>query len=289
VGVAAGVAGRELMTRVRLPAGGLYPALTLSLALFTYGTATILKGSGFLAVYIAGLVLGNATLPFRSGLIRLHDALAWLSQIGMFLMLGLLVFPTRLAEVSEIGLLLALFLAVVARPVVVAACIAFFGYPPRELAYIGWVGLRGAVPIILATYPVLQGAPGAERVFDIVFFVVVVSAIIPGATVPWVTKRLAVESPEPPAPAAILEIEAFQPLRGELLSYYVDDELAVCGAALRDVPMPEGAVIALIVRGNDLVPPKGRTVFQVGDHVYVLAQPGVRPFVELLFGRPEER
>lgn len=289
VGIAAGTSGRTLLGRVRLPAGGLYPVLTLSIALLTYGAATMLHGSGFLAVYVTGLLMGNATLPFRSGLLRLHDALAWLSQIVMFLMLGLLVSPTRLADAAAIGLVLALFLAIVARPAVVVACLAPFGYPRREVAYIGWVGLRGAVPIILATFPVLQDAPGARWVFDLVFFVVVVSAIVPGATVRWVTKRLAVEATEPPAPAAILEIESFQPLSGELLSYYVDDELAVCGAALRDVPMPEGAMIALILRGNTLVPPKGRTVFQSGDHVYVLAQPGIRPFVELLFGRPEER
>ncbi|MGZ8378551.1 MAG: TrkA C-terminal domain-containing protein, partial [Gemmatirosa sp.] len=202
--------------------------------------------------------------------------------------LGLLVFPSRLGEVAGIGLGLALFLAIVARPLVVALCLApFRAYTRRDVGYVGWVGLRGAVPIILATFPVLAGAPGASRVFDVVFFIVVVNAIVPGATVPWVTRKLGLESGEPPAPRAVLEIESMQPLEGELLSFHIGAELAVAGVALRDLPFPESASVVLIVRGRELLAPKGDTELLVGDHAYVFTRPGDLPLVQLMFGRPE--
>ena len=140
------------------------------------------------------MILGNAPLPYHAGLLRVHDALAWLAQIGMFLVLGLLVFPSRLLEVAGIGLGLALVLAIVVRPAIVALCLAPFRYPWRETVYIGWVGLRGAVPIVLATYPVLVGAPGADRIFHVVFFIVVVNALVPGGTVAWATRRLGLQT-----------------------------------------------------------------------------------------------
>lgn len=200
-GFAVGYGGRWLLARVPLPASGLYPVLTLSFALLSFGASTLLGGSGFLSVYIAGILIGNGEYPHRSWILFVHDALAWLSQIAMFLMLGLLVFPSRLVPVAGIGLTIALVLALIIRPAVVAACLAGFRYRAREATYLGWVGLRGAVPVVLSTFPVLMGAPGAERLFNIVFFIVVVNAIIPGATVPWVTRRLGVErhaTPETP-------------------------------------------------------------------------------------------
>jgi cell volume regulation protein A len=288
IGIGAGLAGRALIGRLHLVTGGLYPALMLGIGLLSFGVATLAQGSGFLAVYLTGIVLGNGPLPYRAGLLRIFDALGWLSQIGMFLLLGLLVFPSRLGEMAWIGLGVALLLAIVIRPVVVALCLAAFRYPRKEVAFIGWVGLRGAVPIVLATYPVLVGAPGADRIFHLVFFIVVVGAIVPGATVAWATRRLGLESPQPPAPHAVLAIESRVPLEGELLSFYVDDALVVCGIRLDELEFPEGASVALIVRGNRLVPPKGPTTLQPGDHVYVVAQQEDRPFIQLMFGRPEE-
>ena len=291
IGVAAGILvgrlARMLVNRIRLPAGGLYPVLTLSFALFAYGVATLGFGSGFLAVYVAGMVLGDGQLPYRRSLLRVHDALAWLSQIVMFLLLGLLVFPSRLVEVAGTGLLLALAIAVVARPVVVVLCLLPFRFKPREVGYISWVGLRGAVPIILATYPILAGVPGGGRLFDLVFFIVVVNAFIPGATVAAVTRWLRLESADPPMPPAVLEIESMQPLEGELMSFYVDDALAVVGVPMSELPFPEGAAATLIVRGQQLVAPKGGTQLEPGDHVYVFARPVDRPFIQLMFGRPE--
>jgi potassium/hydrogen antiporter len=288
VGLLAGYGGRQLLGRLTLLSGGLYPVMTLSLGLLAFGVATLVHGSGFLAVYLAGLLLGNGPLPYRTGLLRVHDALAWLSQVGMFLILGLLVYPSRLLDAAEVGLGIALLLAIVIRPLVVAVCLTPFRYPSREVIYIGWVGLRGAVPIVLATYPVLVGAPGAERLFDLVFFVVVVTALVPGATVAWVTQRLGLQTKEPPAPQAVLAIESRQPLQGELMSFYIDEALVVTGMPLEDLPLPEGAAVTLIVRKNQLVPPRPGTTLQAGDHVHLIAEPEDRGFIQLMFGRPEE-
>jgi potassium/hydrogen antiporter len=288
VGAGVGYGGRYLLSRLSLPGGGLYPVMTLALGLLAFGAATLAHGSGFLAVYLAGLLLGNGPLPYRSGLLRVHDALAWLSQVGMFLILGLLVYPSRLVSVAWVGLAIALLLAVVVRPLVVAICLLPFRYPGKEVLYIGWVGLRGAVPIVLATFPVLAEAPGAGRLFDLVFFIVVANALVPGATVAWVTQKLGLQVKEPPAPQAVLAIESRQPLQGELMSFYIDEALVVAGVPLQDLEFPEGAAVTLIVRRNTLVPPRSSTILEPGDHVHVIARPEDRGFIQLMFGRPEE-
>jgi cell volume regulation protein A len=154
--------------------------------------------------------------------------------------------------------------------------------------YIGWVGLRGAVPVVLATFPVLAGVPGAERLFDLVFFIVVVNALVQGGSVAWVTQKLGLQSKEPPAPQAVLAIESRQPLLGELMSFYIDDALVVTGVPVADLPLPDGAAVALIIRGNVLVPPVPGTALQAGDHVHIIASPEDRAFIQLMFGRPEE-
>ncbi len=287
VGIGAGYAGRGAMGRLQLVTGGLYPALMLAFGFLSFGVATLIQGSGFLAVYITGIVLGNGPLPYRAGLLRVFDALAWLAQIGMFLLLGLLVFPSRLGEMAGLGLGIALLLAILIRPLVVALCLPPFRYSAQEIAFIGWVGLRGAVPIVLATFPVLVGAPGADRIFHLVFFIVVVGAIIPGGTVAWATRRLGLESTQPPAPHALLAIESRVPLDGDLMSFYIDEALVVCGLTLKELDFPEGASVALVVRGDRLVAPKGHTRLEPGDHVYLVAQEEDRAFIQLMFGRPE--
>ncbi len=288
IGTGVGLAGRWVMARTRLAAAGLYPVLTTALALVAFGAPTLVAGSGFLAVYAAAVVLGNARLPYQTGIRRVHDALAWFSQVAMFLLLGLLVYPTRLASAALPGLAIGAFLTFVARPLVVGLCLAPFRYPAREVAYVGWVGLRGAVPIILATYPVLAGAEGAGRIFDVVFFIVVVNAVVPGGTVGWVTRRLRLEAAAAPPPAAVLEIASAQPLADEIMSFYVEPASAVSGSAIADLPFPPGSAVMLIVRGTELVAAKGATTLEPGDHVYVFSPPADKPFLSLLFGREEQ-
>lgn len=190
-----GTAAARLVQRVPLPIPGLVPVVTVAFALFTFGVTTLLRGSGFLAVYLAGIALGRGSLPDRTGLLRVHDGLAWLAQVAMFLMLGLLVFPARLGAVALPATVLALVLAFVARPLVVVLCLLPFRYTWKERLYVGWVGLRGAVPIILATFPVLAQVPGGALFFDIVFFAVVVSGLLPGATVSLVSRWLRMGDP----------------------------------------------------------------------------------------------
>lgn len=288
-GIGVGYGGRWVLGRVRLAAGGLYVALMVSFALLSFGAPTVLGGSGFLSVYMAAVILGAGQLPYRSGLLRVHDALAWLAQIAMFLMLGLLVFPSRILDVALPGLILALFLTFIARPLVTAISLFPFRYPAKDVAYVGWVGLRGAVPIVLATFVILSRASGSEKIFDLVFFIVVVNAIIPGMTVGWVTRKLGLESDDPPMPRAVLDIESLQPLRETLSSFYIDEDLDLAGVAIEDIPFPESAGATLIVRGNNLIPPKPATTLAVGDHLYVFARPEDLPFIQLMFGRPEEK
>jgi len=291
VGAAAGAVigylGLRTLRRIRPPTVGLYPAITLAVAFLSFGIATVLYGSGLLSVYVTALVMGNATMPYRSGLARVHEALAWLSQIALFLMLGLLVFPSQLLPVAGVGLAAALFLAIVARPLAVVICLWPLRRPWREISYIGWIGLRGAVPIILGAFPVLAQVPGSVQVFNIVFFIVVFSTLLPGATIRWVTRRLRLAEPEQPAASAILEINSAHPLNAEIISFFIRPEAAVCGATLAEIKLPPEAAVILVVRGSDLVAARGPTMLLPGDHVYVFFRPADRRFIELLFGQTE--
>ena len=292
VGAASGVAianaGRWLLLRIRLPAAGLYPAFTLALACLSYGLTTLIHGSGFLAVYVTGVVLGSGAMPHAVGIRRVHDSLGWLSQVLMFLLLGLLVYPSRVWRMAPIGIGLALFLAFVARPLVAALCLAPFRYRWREAAYVGWVGLRGAVPIVLATIPVMAGVDGARPLFDVVFLIVVIGALIPGATVPWATRMLHVESAAPPPPKSSVEIDVRAPRGDQLHAYFISPHLAVSGAQLSEIPFPEGAAVSMLERAGGLIAPSGSMRLAPGDYVYVIAPADQRPEVELLFGRAEE-
>lgn len=287
VGLVAGYSARWLLGRIRVSTSGLYPPLTVAIALLSFCLATISHGSGFLSVYTTGLVLGNGPMPYRSGMVRVHDALAWLSQIGMFLMFGLLAFPSRLLDVWAVGLGMGLLLAVVARPLAVWACMWPFGYTRNESLYIAWIGLRGAVPIVLATFPLLGGVEGSSRVFDIVFFIVVISSLIPGSTIRPVTRLLGMDAPRKPSPPTLLEINSIARLNGELTSFHIDPSLVVCGARLSELALPRGASVVLIVRGTEPEPARGDTVLRPGDHVYVFFKPEDRPLIELLFGVPQ--
>ncbi len=288
LGLAIGWLGTQLLARIRVPAAGLYPALTLALALLAFGLPTIFMGSGFLAVYVAALMLGNQRLPYRSGILRVHDAMAWLAQISMFLVLGLLAIPELLAAAGWRGLVLALVLALVARPLMVLLCLLPFGYSSRESAFISWVGLRGAVPILLATFPVLAGVPNASELFHLVFFIVVINAIIPGATIRWAVRLFGVERAGLERPSPVLEVNAIESLPVQIISFKLDPAAMVTGNRAGLLPLPEGADVLLLVRGQQALPVKPETVLQAGDHVHVMVRPEHKRAVELMFGLREE-
>lgn len=288
IGIAAALAAYALITRFPPATASLIPVLTVALACLAFGTASLAGGSGFLAVYVAGLVIGSRRVPNQGAIVRVHDFLAWFSQVVMFLAFGLLVFPSQLIGQAGMGIAIALFLAVVARPLVVAACLFPFGYPAREVLFIGWVGLRGAVPIILGAFPVLLGVPAGKQIFHLVFFVVVVSVALQGATVRWLARKLELEEKAPPPPPAALEINSRQPISVDLNCYYLTTRAAVVGSTLAEIPLPPDAAVVLVGRGREILPARGRTRMQVGDHVYVLCSPGDEAVVTLLFGQKVE-
>jgi cell volume regulation protein A len=287
-GVAIGWAGRWLLGRIRLPVGGLYPVLTSALAFLAFGLPELLQGSGFLAVYVAAVLIGNGPLPFKGGVLRAHDAGAWFLQVSMFLVLGLLAVPSRIVQSGLVGLALGV-VVLLARPLVVIPMLWPFGFRWAEKLYVGWVGLRGAVPVVLALVPVMARAPGADRVFDAVFFIVLVNTVVLGLTVRRGARRLRIQTARPPPPQGLLEISASRPLESEIVAFFVDPASAVAGSALADLPpFPAGSSVLMVLRGDELLAARGPTVLQPGDHVYVLARPEDRPFVHLLFGEAAE-
>jgi potassium/hydrogen antiporter len=286
-GCVLGWAGRALMRRVHLPVAGLYPVLTIGIAFAAFGLPSVLDGSGFLAVYLAAIVLGSGSLPYRAGVRRVHDAFAWLAQILMFLMLGLLVFPSRLIPMLPGGTIVAMVLALVARPAAVLLSLWPFDFTWRERFFIAWVGLRGAVPIILATYPVLRGVPDAEGIFHLVFFVVVVNTLLPGATVAWLARRFGVAQRLVSTPPASIELISLRDYPSEFVWYTIQRASAVAGAQVRDLPLPTGCVLTLMLRADEVVAPRGATRLEVGDHVCVFVSRAERPLVDLLFGHGE--
>lgn len=288
-GIGFGHAGRWIL-HFRLLSGGLYPVLMMAIGSLAFGVTTLAQGSGFLAVYVAGIVLGNGALPHRATLLRSLDFVAWLAQVLMFLMLGLLAFPSRLLEAMVPGLVIAGALAFLARPLAVWLCLLPFRFQPREVGYIGWVGLRGAVPIILATYPMMAGIEQGSRIFDIVFFVVVVSALVQGWSVPLATRWFGLERQAlPPSPSTIIEVSSALPLEVEISTHHVGPASPVAGRQLRELQFPEGASAIMVVRDGQLIAPKGRTELLPGDHVSVFCRPEDRDrMLELFAGPPRE-
>jgi cell volume regulation protein A len=287
VGYVAGQAGRRLLSHAHLPVAGLYPVLSVAVAFGAFGLATLLEGSGFLAVYLAAMRLGSGRLPYRASLLRVHDALAWIAQITMFLVLGLSVTSSRLPGQLGRGALLALALGLVARPIAVLISLAPFRYSWRERLFIAATGLRGAVPIVLILFPLLRGLPGAQGLFELVFVIVVCNSVLPGAAVGVLSRRLGLQRELPPPAPAGLEMVSHAEYDGEFVSYFISRASAVEGASVRDLPLPETCLVTLIVRGHDILAPRGDTRILSGDHVYVFTKTADRSLADLLFGYVE--
>jgi cell volume regulation protein A len=284
-GLACGWVGRWILRRGELPAAGLYPVLTTALAFGAFGLTALLHGSGYLGVYLAGVVIGDGRLPHRSTVRGFHEGLAWLAQVVMFLLLGLLASPSRIWPLADEGLVLALVLAFVARPLAVLLALVPFPYTRAERVFVAWVGLRGAVPIVLATYPAILGVPGGDHVFDLVFFVVLATSLLPGATVPWLARFLGLDSGLPPAPEPRVELVSHREGPGDFVWYLVTAASAAAGASVDELPLPDGCRIVLLLRGDDVVSLAADTVLRADDHACVLVPAGERAFVDLVFGR----
>lgn len=274
----------QLNNRLNLDAAGLYPILAAACGLFAYGVAATLGGSGILSVYIAGIVLGNSSILFQRGIFLFTDGMAWLGQIVMFIVLGLLSTPSEILRVTGAGLLISGVLILVARPLAVFLLLLPFRYTLRELVLISWVGLKGSVPIILATYPLMLGVPNATLLFNVVFFVVLVSAVTQGWSLPQVARRLDLVVPSEPEPAITLEITSLRHVDGDFVEYNVSPDSRAANQLIRDLALPDGVVVSMIAREQRIVPPRGSTRILPGDFVFLVMRPGVRPLVNRLFG-----
>ncbi|MEX2448735.1 MAG: potassium/proton antiporter [Solirubrobacterales bacterium] len=284
VGIAAGAAARRAMERVELPTQGLYPVATIATAALSFGAAELVGGSGFLAVYLTALILGTGSMPARGTVVAFHQGLSWLVQIGLFFALGLLVFPSELWAVAGQGLLLSAVLIFVARPLATLLVTAPARLDMRERTMLSWAGLRGAIPIWLATFPVVAGVADATLIFNAVFFVVLTSVLVQGATIEPLARRLGLTSTEPARPRPVADVGIVRRLGGELIAWKVNEGDAAAGLVVRELGLPREALVHLIVRDGRAIAPRGSTLIEAGDELHLLVQEHRRKEVERLTG-----
>jgi potassium/hydrogen antiporter len=287
VGVGLGALALWLFARLPPAIGAFAPVASVSAGALSFGAADVIGGSGFLAVYLVGLAVGSTPSRHRRQLVVFHEGLAFLAQVTMFVVLGLLVFPSDLPAIALSGLALAALLMVVIRPIAAWVSTAFSNFTAHERALLGWAGLRGAVPIVLATFVLSSEVAEAETIFNAVFFVVVVSALLQGTTLEWFAGRLGLVDPRPTAVAPPLEVDALGTL--ELVEFDVAGDHAIAGAVVRELGLPRSALIAVVARGARTIPPRGGTVIVPGDRLFVLAPRSLRPELEDVFTRWRRR
>lgn len=274
VGGGAGIAFGLLMVwiarRVRLGYTGLYPIMIIALMYIAYAATDRIGGNGFLAVYLAALWFGNHKIPYRVSLLNFFDGFAWLMQIILFLTLGLLVYPSRIVGIIGIGLLVSVFMILVARPVSVFTSLLFFKMPLRSKTFISWVGLRGAVPIVFATYPLIAGIDRAGVIFNIVFFISLTSVLVQGTTLPLLAKWLKVSEPDQKMINSKPEITPDD--ISDLFEVRIADGNEYAGHPVSEIPFPEGARITMLRRGDRHIIVTGSTLLESGDRVIIASQ-----------------
>ena len=289
IGAAAGwLAGRLGAAAMnRLSADSSYPYMLLStgIALAAFGAAAVLDGSGFLAVYLAGLLVSRYAPLYRLTVVRFHEGLSWIAQVGMFVLLGLLVFPSQLPAVSGGALAVTAVLMLLARPLAVWICTLPWPFRWQERVFLGWAGLRGAVPIVLATVPLDAGVEGSWFLFHVVFFVVLASVVVQGPTLAPLARRLGLTLPGAAPAEPRLELAPVGRAPVGLVHVQVAPGSPAAGKSLAQVDLPPGATVTMVLRGEQVIPPRGRTVLHPGDRLYVLAQQrDVERVVERLTG-----
>ncbi|WSP86853.1 potassium/proton antiporter [Streptomyces sp. NBC_01235] len=279
IGLAVGWLGSWGLRHVALPASGLYPIAVMAIAITAYAAGSLAHGSGFLGVYLASMVMGNAKLPHWPATRGFADGLGWIAQIGMFVLLGLLVTPHELGDDVLPALVIGLVLTMVARPLSVVLCLTPFRVPWQEQTLMSWAGLRGAVPIILATIPMVSGIEGSRRIFNIVFVLVVVYTLVQGPTLPWLARKLRLGED---AEAADLGVESapLERLRGHLLSVAIPEGSKMHGVEVNELRLPAGAAVTLVVREGKSFVPLPATVLRRGDELLVVATDPVRDAAE---------
>ncbi|HEX6689048.1 MAG TPA: potassium/proton antiporter [Solirubrobacterales bacterium] len=282
IGLALGRLAVSALNRVRLPTDGIYPVATIAIAGLAYGLAEIAHGSGLLATYLTALALGSSSIPARRTVVAFHEGVGWVAQIGLFILLGLLVFPSTLGDVAFEGLALSAALILVARPLAAFVATQFSPLNLRERAMLGWAGLRGATPIWLATFPVVAGVGTGQELFSIVFFVVVTSTLVQGASFEPLAKRLGLTTDEPALPRRLLESGRIRRMGGDVVSYRLRPGAAAAGHLVRELGLPREALLNVIVRDGRAIPPRGSTEVREGDELHILVRGELREEVEEL-------
>ncbi|HET7689832.1 MAG TPA: potassium/proton antiporter [Nocardioidaceae bacterium] len=278
-GIAVARTGQALLSRMALPSAGLYPLATLAICFAAFAAAGLVGASGLLAIYVAGLWLGNATLPHRQATLAFNEGLAWFAQIGLFVLLGLLASPSRLVDAIVPALIVGSALTFVARPVSVLVCASWFRVPLRQQAFLSWAGLRGAVPIVLATIPVSVGLASADRVFDVVFLLVVTFTLVQGPTLGWAARQMGlVESTQ----TREIEVDSapLEAMAATVLQVDVTPGSRLAGVSVTELMLPPGAVVTLVLRDGSLFVPTPASVFAVGDRLMIAAPSAVQRPVE---------
>ena len=281
IGLFVGAAGRWLLRRAALPSAGLYPIAAVGLTFLAYAAGAVVHASGFLAVYVTGVVLGNARLPHRRAILGFADGLAWLAQIGLFVLLGLLVSPGRLPAVLVPALVVGTVLTLVARPlsVVVSAFLARRRLSWRAQAFLSWAGLRGAVPIVLATIPLSAGTPGAEGLFNAVFVLVIIFTVVQGGALAPVARRLGITAPEETTEIHV-ETAPLENMHADLLQMDVAPGSRLAGVHIDELRLPVGAVVTLVVRDSAGFVPGPITRLRSGDSLLIVATAAARDEAE---------
>lgn len=278
-----------VINRIKLDTEGLYPVLVMAMIFVVYSVTHKLGGNGFLAVYLAGLVLGNTDFLHKKSLVRFYDGQAWLMQIVMFLTLGLQVFPSEIYPIMGTGLLISAILIFVARPLAVFISLHFFRMKTRHKLFISWVGLRGAVPIVFATYPILEGVEKAEIIFHLVFFISVTSVLIQGTTLPLVARWLHIEAPQKKKRLTVLDLELSDTIKSELIEVQIPADSKVVGRPIFKLGFPQDAMIVLLSRSGKYIQPNGATTLLPEDKLLILARTKeVLDEVRLRLGLPAE-
>jgi cell volume regulation protein A len=272
IGFVMGRASVWLINNIKLETEGLYPVLTLGLAIFTYSVTHAIGGNGFLAIYLCAVIIGNSNMVHKRSLIKFYDGQAWLMQIILFLTLGLLVFPSRIMPLIGMGLLISAFLIFIARPIGVFASLSFFSSNTRSKLFISWVGLRGSVPIVFATYPLLAGIPKAELIFNLVFFISITSVLLQGTTLSYVAKLLHVTLPPKTKKRRGLDFELTDNIKSEMEEILITPGSAAAGKRIVELSTPATTNILAIKRADLYISPNGSTMLLANDILYVLAE-----------------
>ena len=266
-----GKLSKLIINKIKLDFEGLYPVLVISLMFITFSATNSIGGNGFLAIYICAVYLGNQDLIHKKTILKVYDGLAWLMQIVLFLTLGLLVFPGQVVPIFGIGLLISVFLILIARPIGVFISLIFFKMKMRRRLYISWVGLRGAVPIVFATYPLLAGIEKANMIFNIVFFISVTSVLIQGTTLSLIAKWLHVALPEKAKKLTATDLLMTENPKAEMREITVTKNCFAVDKKIVDLSFPKNAIIAMIIRDNSYITPNGGTEILADDTLVVLA------------------